>query len=74
VIELISESDNLPPLQKKMEKYLENGVRLAWLVDAVKQQTTVYRPDALFQTVPFANELTGYDVLPGFAVTLSELL
>jgi Uma2 family endonuclease len=74
VIELLSESDNLPPLLKKMEKYLENGVRLAWLIDAVKQETTVYRPDAPTQTVPFTNELSGYDVLPEFVVTLSELI
>ena len=74
VIELLSESDNLPPLRKKMENYLENGVRLAWLVDAGKQETTVYRPDEQPQTVPFADELTGYEVLPGFAVTLSQLI
>ena len=73
VIELVSESDNLPPLRKKMEKYLENGVRLAWLIDAGKHETTVYRPDALLQTVPFTDELSGYDVLPEFAVTLSKL-
>ncbi len=74
VIELLSESDNLPPLQKKMEKYLENGVRLAWLVDPFLKQTTVYRPDEPTQTVPFADALTGHDVLTGFSVTLSELL
>lgn len=37
VIELGSASDRLPILRKKMEEYIENGVRLAWLIDPIEK-------------------------------------
>lgn len=33
VIELRSETDSLVALQGKMQEYLENGIRLGWLID-----------------------------------------
>jgi len=43
--ELRSPSDRLPPIQEKMDEYLENGTRLGWLTDTQQRQVTVYRPD-----------------------------
>ncbi len=43
VIELRSPSDRLPPLQAKMEEYIQNGARLGWLLDPVDNSATVYR-------------------------------
>ncbi len=31
-VELMSESNRLVPLQEKMEEWIENGCRLAWLI------------------------------------------
>ncbi len=45
VIELRSYSDRLKPLQRKMKKYMVNGVQLGWLIDPERQQVTVYRPN-----------------------------
>lgn len=74
VIELASESDDLVHLKKKMVKYLKNGVRLGWLVDPFGQQTIIYRPDQDPESKPFADELSGESVLPGFVLRLSDLL
>lgn len=73
VIELMSDSDEKYTLPAKMEKYLRNGVRLAWMVDPFKQETTIYRPNAQPEIKPFSDALSGEDVLPGFTLQLSEL-
>lgn len=73
VIELASESDDLFHLKRKMDKYIANGVRLGWLIDPFGQQTFIYRPDREPETKPFADELSGEDVLPGFVLRLSQL-
>lgn len=74
VIELMSDSDEKYSLPKKMEKYLQNGVRLGWAIDPFEQQTIIYRPDAAPEIKAFSEILTGENVLPGFTLQLSELL
>ncbi|GAA4405558.1 hypothetical protein GCM10023187_24040 [Nibrella viscosa] len=74
VIDLVSESDELRELQDKMSKWLNNGVRLGWLVNPFQQQTTIYRPDQEPEIKPFNKRLSGEDVLSGFELTISELL
>jgi Uma2 family endonuclease len=43
VVELRSASDNLRSVQDKMQEYLENSVRLGWLIDPKSQQVEIYR-------------------------------
>lgn len=74
VIELMSDKDEKYTLPAKMEKYLQNGVRLGWVIDPFKQQTTIFRPDTESTTKPFTEVLTGEDVLTGFELRLSDLL
>lgn len=74
VIELVSESDDLFHLKRKMNKYMANGVRLGWLIDPFNQQTLIYRPDREPEAKPFTDDLSGEDVLPGFMLQLSQLL
>ena len=73
VIELMSDSDEKYTLPAKMEKYLQNGVRLGWVIDPFTQQTTIYRPEQQPETKPFNDELTGEDVLVGFTLKLTDL-
>lgn len=42
VIELRSATDELKTLQQKMQEYMENGVRLGWLINP-QQQVEIYR-------------------------------
>jgi len=44
VIELLSESDTLDGLKRKMADWISNGALLAWLVDPYERQVFVYRP------------------------------
>ena len=75
VLEVRSQTDRLSKLKKKMEDtWIANGVRLAWLIDPIKEKVWIYRPDGSKEEVNgFAGSLSGEDVLPGFVFDLSEM-
>ncbi|MEL7193965.1 MAG: Uma2 family endonuclease [Bacteroidota bacterium] len=73
VIEIRSKSDRTSILKEKMQEYIENGVRLAWLIDPQREAVWIYRKDGSVDKVTsFDQVLSGEDVLEGFALTLSE--
>ena len=43
VVELRSASDLLPDVAAKMEQWMANGAKLAWLIDPQLKRVTVYR-------------------------------
>ncbi|MCB0520987.1 MAG: Uma2 family endonuclease, partial [Saprospiraceae bacterium] len=46
VMEVRSQTDRISKLKKKMEDtWIANGVRLAWLIDPIKEKAWVYRQD-----------------------------
>lgn len=74
VIELKSKSDNLNTLKNKMLKWIENGTRLAWLIDTANKQVFIYRADDSIEIIKgFNNKLSGENVLPGFKLDLQIL-
>ncbi len=73
VIELRSPSDNLKPLQEKMEEYIENGVKLAWLIDRKQGKIFIYRPGQVVEELDHPQTLNGEDILPGFVLDLREI-
>lgn len=73
VIELRSKSDRLPILQKKMKEYIENGVRLGWLIDPFKKRVHVYRGDKTVEVLENPKSVSGEDVLNGFELDLTEI-
>ncbi len=70
VIELRSESDGLKPLQNKMQEYLENGVRLGWLINPQDKQVEIYRQNQSVEVGIIPITLSGEDVLAGFELRL----
>jgi Uma2 family endonuclease len=66
VIELRSESDRLKTLQQKMQEYLDNGLRLGWLINPQDKQVEIYRQNNLVEVISIPAILSGEDVLPGF--------
>ncbi|ARV61363.1 hypothetical protein BZZ01_24525 [Nostocales cyanobacterium HT-58-2] len=66
VIELRSETDRLKPLQDKMQEYLENGLRLGWLINLQDGQIEIYRSGLTVEVVQIPALLSGEEVLPGF--------
>jgi len=73
VIELRSATDELEPLQVKMQEYMENGVRLGWLINPQQRQVEVYRQGQPKQTFDFPYTLSGEKILPGFMLDLSRM-
>lgn len=73
-VELRSPSDRRQELQAKLQEYMENGLRLGWLIDPETQQVDVYRPDQNRQTLTCPQGLSGEPALPGFILDLSDIL
>jgi Uma2 family endonuclease len=75
VIELKSKTDSLKTLQKKMQEWLENGCRLAWLIDVEARNVYIYRATQEAEEYPFSKGLlSGENVLPGFTLNLQVLI
>ncbi len=70
VVELRSESDRLIDLQEKMQEYMENGVRLGWLIDPLLKQVHIYKPGQVPEVRSSVESLSGEDCLPGFVLDL----
>ncbi|MGB3693928.1 MAG: Uma2 family endonuclease [Spirulinaceae cyanobacterium] len=70
VIELRSKSDNMEPLRKKMQEFLENGLRLGWLIDAKNKRVEIYRPNQEVEVLESPVSLSGEEVLQGFVLDL----
>lgn len=73
VIELRSRTDNLKPLQDKMQEYLNSGLRLGWLIDPKNKQVEIYRHQDM-EVLQSPTTLSGEDVLPGFVLDLKDIL
>lgn len=75
VIELLSANDDLLTIQKKVtNEWIENGCRLAWLIDPFTATAYIYRRDADVEVVNgFNHSLSGGNVLEGFNFDLSKL-
>ncbi|WP_254568660.1 Uma2 family endonuclease [Oscillatoria sp. HE19RPO] len=74
VVELRSASDSLKELQDEMIEYLENGVRLGWLIDRQNLQVEIYRPGQDVEIIESPETLSGKEVLPGFILDLGPIL
>ncbi len=74
VIELISESDSIKDTMKKMEEWIDNGCRLAWMIDPERRTSYIYKPLMEPVTVAFSETLSGEDVLPGFELKLDQII
>jgi Uma2 family endonuclease len=70
VLELMSPSDNLKIAQEKMQEYLNNGIRLGWLINRRTQTVEIYRQGQAVEVLQSPTTLSGEDVLPGFALNL----
>jgi Uma2 family endonuclease len=74
VIELKSSTDEIEDLRLKMQEYLENGLRLGWLIDPDERVVEVYRSDQVIDRIRQPIELSADDILPGFILDLTDIL
>ena len=77
VIELVSPSDlknqRYEELQAKMQEYLDNGVRLGWLIEPSAKTVEIYRLGKQVEFLTNPQTLSGEDILPGFILDLSNI-
>lgn len=73
VIELRSRTDDIEDLEAKMQEYMDNGVRLGWLIDPQAEQVKIYRQGQPVETLQSPLTLSGETVLPGFVLDLSRI-
>jgi Uma2 family endonuclease len=72
VVELLSISDSLPKAQQKMERWIENGASLGWLIDPYKKKVYIYEPDREAAAVS-GKAVQGSGPVEGFTLDLDEL-
>jgi Uma2 family endonuclease len=77
VIELVSPSDlksqRYEDLQQKMQEYLDNGVRLGWLIEPSTKTVEIYRLEKAVEILQSPKALRGEDVLSGFTLDLEPI-
>jgi Uma2 family endonuclease len=73
VIEVMSPSDRLKPAKAKMERWIENGVRLGWLIDGDHQTVYVYRKGRNPLTRRGVQELAADGAIKGFVLKLGAI-
>ena len=77
-VEVLSRDNTDREMQRKREDFFAAGTRLVWQIDPATSSAAVYARDAgaedPVEELGRAGILDGRDVLPGFSVTVGELL
>lgn len=73
VVELRSASDTLKDLQEKMQQYMDNGVRLGWLIDRKQRRVYIYRPGVSVEQLDNPETVSGDPELPGFVLQMGDI-
>jgi Uma2 family endonuclease len=71
-VEIVSPNDKYSEVSVKVKRYLEDGVKLVWVLEPETRQILVYTADGVTQ-LSGEMTLTGGDVLPGLAIALSDI-
>jgi len=66
-VEVTSPNDLVTKLKEKLEEYLRAGVKLIWVIDPERRILQVYHPDGTSIRLHEEDQVTGEDVIPGFA-------
>jgi len=72
-IEILSPSDTMEKIHRKIIEFFENGTKILWLINPEEEIVLVYhspRPDKLLQSHDYFD---GEDVVPGFSLQVAEL-
>ena len=73
VVELTSPSDRLKQVKAKMRAWMENGVLLAWLLDADRTTAYIYRTSREPEELVNPKELKGEGPVAGFVLRLKDI-
>jgi len=70
VLELMSPTDSLQETQAKMQEYIDNQVKLGWLINRKAGQVEIYRQGKPVEVIESPIELSGEEILQGFILDL----
>ena len=56
-----------------MQEYLDNGVKLGWLIEPKAQMVEIYRLGQVVEILQKPKSLSGEGVLPGFVLDLEPI-
>ena len=71
-VEVISPSNTVREMERKLQEYRDFGVRLVWYVFPETQEVHVYSADQ-HEILTVDQEISGGDVLPGFVLPVRRL-
>jgi Uma2 family endonuclease len=72
VVEVLSPSDRLKEVGRKIGEFLDCGVGLVWVVDPKSETVTVYRSLSSTESFAQSDTITAEPVLPGFSCAVSR--
>lgn len=72
VIELLSKSDSPKEADRKMRRWIENGVQLAWMVDPYARTVTIYEAGGEVRSES-GSEVAGSGPVEGFVLELADV-
>jgi Uma2 family endonuclease len=73
LIEVLSPSDSRSVLERKMETWMANGARLAWMIDPGAALVGVYRPGMRAEVLRQPDVVVADDVVAGFQLRAERL-
>jgi Uma2 family endonuclease len=73
-VEVLSEGNTEAEMERKLNEYFEAGVQIVWLVDPETRTARVYTSPLDFNLLSEEDALDGGTLLPGFRLSLRELL
>jgi Uma2 family endonuclease len=56
-----------------MQEYIDNGVKIGWLINPKKHQVEIYRQGQTPELLDSPITLSGENILPGFILDLQNL-
>lgn len=72
-VEVLSPDDRPGEVLAKVAAWLNADTQLVWVVDPVREEVRVYRPDGSLTIAGSGESIDGADVLPGFTCAVREI-
>jgi len=72
VVEVVSQNDSYSELNRKVQLYRQDGVKLIWVLDPAEKSVDVYEGHQV-KTLEKDGLLTGTSILPNLEIKLGEL-
>lgn len=74
VVEIVSPTDSYGDVERKVARYLDDGVKLVWVVEPRSQSIIVHRQNSKQATrLTIQDSLDGDNVIPAFSLSLVNL-